>query len=172
MKLIHELYRKCGRRLLDYLTARTGSRVDAKELAQETWSRMQGIADPEQIDNPEGYLFAVADNLFTNYAHARGRSRAALDVDQPAAQELLVVQESFDKEIDAAAYGKDLHEALRRLPLRQHDAVVLKYWYDLRYEEIAATMGVSINTVKKFLKQGTRNMRSRLLSPRAGMRLL
>jgi RNA polymerase sigma-70 factor (ECF subfamily) len=167
-KLIDELHRKCGPRLLGYLTTRTGSRQAAEDLAQETWSRMQGIAAPEQIGNPEGYLFKVADNLLPKYAHEQGRRRAAIDVDEPAAQELLAVQEPFDKEIDAAAHSKELHEALRHLTPRQHTAVMLNYYYDLSYKEIAEKMGVSTNTVKKFLKEGLAQLRIRMKEYGAG----
>ena len=38
--------------------------------------------------------------------------------------------------------------ALRRLPERQREALVLRYYLDLSEAEIAATMGISRGTVK------------------------
>jgi RNA polymerase sigma factor (sigma-70 family) len=38
--------------------------------------------------------------------------------------------------------------AIRRLPKRQREALVLRYYLDLSEEEIACTMGISRGTVK------------------------
>jgi RNA polymerase sigma factor (sigma-70 family) len=38
--------------------------------------------------------------------------------------------------------------ALRRLPRRQREAVVLRYYLDLSVEETAQVMGISLGTVK------------------------
>jgi RNA polymerase sigma-70 factor (sigma-E family) len=44
--------------------------------------------------------------------------------------------------------------ALRRLPERQREALVLRYYLDLSEEEIARTMGVSRGTVKSATHRG------------------
>src|SRR5262245_21696292 len=44
--------------------------------------------------------------------------------------------------------------ALRKLPLRQREALVLKYYADLSVAQIAATMGVSQGAVKSHIDRG------------------
>ncbi|MFA1546700.1 SigE family RNA polymerase sigma factor [Actinomadura chokoriensis] len=44
--------------------------------------------------------------------------------------------------------GREVMEALHRLPARQREALVLRYFCDLSAEEIADAMGVSPGTVK------------------------
>jgi RNA polymerase sigma factor (sigma-70 family) len=39
-------------------------------------------------------------------------------------------------------------EALERLAPRQREAIVLRYWMDLKEAEIAAAMGISCGAVK------------------------
>lgn len=59
---------------------------------------------------------------------------------------------------ESAALGLAEHErvvaALRRLPDRQREAVVLRYYLDLPEADIAATMGVARGSVKTHLHRG------------------
>ena len=41
-----------------------------------------------------------------------------------------------------------LVDAVRELPARQREALVLRYWLDLRESEIAEAMGISAGAVK------------------------
>jgi RNA polymerase sigma factor (sigma-70 family) len=52
-----------------------------------------------------------------------------------------------ERGVDAATRDEVL-AAVRRLPRRQRDVVLLRYWLDLPEAEIAATLGVSAGTVK------------------------
>jgi RNA polymerase sigma factor (sigma-70 family) len=45
-------------------------------------------------------------------------------------------------------------EALRGLPLRQRDCVVLRYYFEAGVADIAETLGISANSVKTHLKRG------------------
>ena len=45
-------------------------------------------------------------------------------------------------------------EALRELPHRQRNALVLRYYEELGIDDIAAAMGISRNSVKTHLKRG------------------
>jgi RNA polymerase sigma-70 factor (sigma-E family) len=52
--------------------------------------------------------------------------------------------------------------ALRRLPERQREAVVLRYYLDLPEAEIAAAMGVSAGSVKSHLHRGLASLATHL----------
>ncbi|MEU5939673.1 SigE family RNA polymerase sigma factor [Micromonospora sp. NPDC047548] len=47
-----------------------------------------------------------------------------------------------------------LIEALRRLPDRQREALVLRHWLGLRESDIAAAMGISVGAVKSHTARG------------------
>ena len=53
----------------------------------------------------------------------------------------------------------DLVEALRALPTRQREAVVLRYWGDLSVEQCASVMGVSAGAVNQHLSRARTAMR-------------
>jgi RNA polymerase sigma-70 factor (ECF subfamily) len=60
-----------------------------------------------------------------------------------------------------------LLEQVRQLPLRQRDCVTLRYLEELSIEQIAATLGVSANSVKTHLRRGMENL-ARALDARGG----
>ena len=58
----------------------------------------------------------------------------------------------------AHATGLDVAAAVRRLPTRQRETVVLRYYLDLGEAEIAETLGVNVGTVKSQLAKARRSM--------------
>lgn len=48
----------------------------------------------------------------------------------------------------------DVREALRRLPVRKRACVVLRHYYGLSEQETAATLGISVGTVKSQTSRG------------------
>jgi RNA polymerase sigma factor (sigma-70 family) len=49
--------------------------------------------------------------------------------------------------------------ALRRLPLRQREALVLRYYLDLSEAQIASAMGISRGAVKSHTARGMSSLR-------------
>ena len=49
---------------------------------------------------------------------------------------------------------QEVVRALRRIPARQREAVVLRYWADLPEAEIAELMGVTVGAVKGYISRG------------------
>ena len=53
-------------------------------------------------------------------------------------------------------------DALRELPPRQRDCLVLRYYDELGIDDLASTLGISPNSVKTHLKRGLRALEERL----------
>jgi RNA polymerase sigma factor (sigma-70 family) len=53
----------------------------------------------------------------------------------------------------AAISRQEVIHALRRIPARQREAVVLRYWADLPEAEIAELMGVSVGAIKGYISR-------------------
>lgn len=52
-----------------------------------------------------------------------------------------------------------IQAALDRLPEMQKDVIILRFYYDMKFKEIAAVVGVGIPTVKSRLRQGMEKMK-------------
>jgi RNA polymerase sigma-70 factor (sigma-E family) len=116
---------------------------DAFVRLQMRWRGMRGI------DRPAAYLrSAVLNGCRSQLRRHRVRDRHASRRTVPPA---LVGPET-------AALAQDDHDrviaALRTLPARQREAVVLRYYLDLGEADIAAAMRVSAGSVKTHLHRG------------------
>lgn len=56
----------------------------------------------------------------------------------------------------------DLHEALENLPLKDRSIIVLRYFEDLKIEDISAILGENVNTVKSRLYAALKKLRLQL----------
>ena len=61
---------------------------------------------------------------------------------------------SAEQEVVLREDHREVVRALRELPERQRQALVLRYWLDLREAEVAAAMGISAGAVKAHTSRG------------------
>jgi RNA polymerase sigma-70 factor (sigma-E family) len=79
------------------------------------------------------------------------QAQPGVQVVAPADQPLIVADEN-----------RELIAAVRLLPRRQREVLILKYWSHLSDAEIAANLGVSVSTVKSTASRGIDALESRL----------
>lgn len=114
-----------------------GSGAAADDVAAETLSRAYARwSKVRDLDYREAWVMRVAANVALDVLR---RSRRPLPA--PAATE--------DDPADAAVTRVALAHALRRLPRRQRDVVVLRYLADLSEADVAESLGVSAGSVKQ-----------------------
>jgi RNA polymerase sigma-70 factor (sigma-E family) len=129
-----------------------------EELVQEAF--VQVAARPAAVRDPERAP-AYLRSAVLNGARSKLRRR------DPVPRLRLVSSTSASPEQpDAAATRHDQEDAvlaaLRSLPDRQRDVLVLRYWMDLPEPEIAATLGIGPGTVKTHAKRGLAALAARL----------
>jgi len=160
--LIGRLFTEHSDRLRAFFTRRIRRGSDAAELAQEVYLRMLRVPDLGRIDNIEAYLFRVASNLVRENALRERHHQSSIDVDDPCIQSELVEMPAFAGHLDREQRIKRLREVLPQLTPKCRTVVVLKYWKDQSYEEIAQQLGISTNMVKKYLSQALVHCRRRM----------
>jgi RNA polymerase sigma-70 factor (sigma-E family) len=74
----------------------------------------------------------------------------------------LASEESTEQAIIILVERSALVAALRRLPTRQREAVVLRFYVDLSEADVAKTMGISRGTVKSHVARGVSTLRETL----------
>ena len=57
---------------------------------------------------------------------------------------------------------REVIDCLRRLPARQRECLVLRHYSDMTETEIAATLGISVGSVRTHIKRGTAMLQRRL----------
>jgi RNA polymerase sigma-70 factor (ECF subfamily) len=139
----------------------TGNQHDAEDLTQEVFVRVFRSLSSYTPGTFEGWLHRITTNLFLDGARRRQRIRfegLAEDVAQRLpGTELTPAQAWDERHLDG-----DIQEALRALPPDYRAAVVLCDIEGFSYEEIAATMGVKLGTVRSRIHRGRAQLRAAL----------
>jgi RNA polymerase sigma-70 factor (sigma-E family) len=116
--------------------------ASAEDVVQDAFAGFLGRA--HRLDDPDRALAYLRTAVINNARSALRRRRTARKYVPP--------RESPADDPSAHAVLREEHreviEALHRLPERQREVLVLRYWSDLSENQIAEAMGISRGTVK------------------------
>lgn len=154
------LARDLGGRAFAQAYRMLGNRAEAEDVAQEGLLRLWRVADQWEADGakPSSWLYRVVANLCID--RMRKGQAASLDGDdiaEPADPTPGVEANLQDKARHAA-----LQEALRALPDRQRQAVVLRHIEGLANPEIAEILNISVEAVESLTSRGKRALAATL----------
>ncbi|HZA11746.1 RNA polymerase sigma factor SigE [Mycobacterium sp.] len=155
-----ELVRQHADRVYRLAYRLSGNQHDAEDLTQETFIRVFRSVQNYQPGTFEGWLHRITTNLFLDMVRRRSRIRMEAlpeDYDRVPAEEPDPEQIYHDSRL-----GPDLQAALDSLPPEFRAAVVLCDIEGLSYEEIGATLGVKLGTVRSRIHRGRQALREYL----------
>ena len=139
----------------------TGNQHDAEDLTQEVFVRVFRSLPSYTPGTFEGWLHRITTNLFLDMARRRQRIRFEGLGDQAVG--LLRDDEPTPAQVfDARHLDTDVQQALEALAPEYRAAVVLCDIEGLSYEEIAATLGVKLGTVRSRIHRGRAQLRAAL----------
>jgi RNA polymerase sigma-70 factor (sigma-E family) len=133
-------------RMLGDAAAAEDVAADAMVIAYARWDRVRGLS------HRDAWILRVVGNLALKAARSARRQRV---FEEPSATP------DQDPVLRIA-----LVEALRALPRRQRDVVVLRYLAGLSEPEVAAALGVSLGTVKTHARRALASLRTSLVDIR------
>ena len=148
-----------GRKLRRFLSVRLRNAHDAPDLAQEVFLRLLRVERQDAIRNPEAYLFTVASHVL--YQHTLNRSTDPVFVDITDAVSELTVPAGEDPaaKVDNAGRIELLERVLAQLPPKVGAALVMHRVCGFTVAEIAEHLGVSRDSVKKYLMRAAQHCR-------------
>ena len=139
----------------------TGNQHDAEDLTQEVFVRVFRSLSTYTPGTFEGWLHRITTNLFLDMVRRKQRIRFdALGDD--AAERLPSREPSPQQVFNDAHFDADVQQALDTLAPEFRAAVVLCDIEGLSYEEIAATLGVKLGTVRSRIHRGRSQLRKAL----------
>ena len=146
----------------------TGNKHDAEDLTQDVFVRVFNSLSQYKPGTFEGWLHRITTNLFLDRMRRKKRIRFDYMADDDAA---VPTSASFDRyersgqpedAFDMSHFGDDIIQALAELPPEYRAAVVLSDIEGLSYEEIAATLGIKMGTVRSRLSRARAKLRESL----------
>lgn len=152
---LEELYQKYYRHLgrLAYLL--TFNVADAEDVVAEVFLNLTARSRIDDIENPIAFLRTAVINRSTSVL----RRRSLRDKYLPS----FFSGSDDDTTADIAIQSSEhimVLQALKSLPIKQRQAIALRYYADLSEVETAETMGVRPGTVKSHVSRGMNTLRS------------
>ncbi|MCC6421470.1 MAG: RNA polymerase sigma factor [Gemmataceae bacterium] len=156
-KLVEEHYTSLYR----YAFRLSGSIVDAEDLTQETFCQAQlKLGQLRERDRARAWLFSILRNAYLHRIRASKQEHAvSLDWVGDLPERLPDPLPEVEPE--------KLQQALNELPEAFRTPVILFYFEDFSYRDIAAQMDLPMGTVMSRLARAKTHLRTRLLAPAA-----
>lgn len=136
--------------LLRWLRRRLHDAGLAGDLAQDTFIKVLVARSHHDIIAPRPFLATIANRLLANHCRREEIERAYVDAllqlpqaTAPSPESMSIVLESLQL----------IDRALGRLPAKARSAFLMAHLEGMSYAEIAAQLGTSTHSVKKYLSK-------------------
>ncbi|MCX4247503.1 RNA polymerase sigma factor [Paraliomyxa miuraensis] len=165
-----ELFERHAERVMQFFVNKVRRPSDASDLAQETFVRCFERLRRGDVDHPRAFLFGVANFVLREYWSAKGRRQDDVEVGNLSVAELGAPPNTTLGSLVARKQGQlRMLEAMRQLRLDYQNVLELRYWHDLKYDEIAEVLGQNEKTIGVWLRRAKDDLR-RILEGTAGPR--
>ena len=151
-----ELYDLYADRIFRFIFHKTMQRELAEDLTSDTFLR--ALEKIGQFNSDKGqfstWIYTIARNLITDHWRAHREHRDIDDVWDLS---------SMDDVMDGAnkkLIGEKLHDAMRELSTREREILMMRYWQDLKFSEIALLTGRSEGAVKMMTARAIKKLRA------------
>nr|WP_276320691.1 RNA polymerase sigma factor SigE [Phytoactinopolyspora endophytica] len=139
----------------------TGNAHDAEDLTQDVFVRVFRSLSSYTPGTFEGWLHRITTNLFLDSVRRKQRIRFDALADD-AAERLRGREPTPEHALTDRMLEADIQAALDAMPPDFRVAVVLCDIEGLSYEEIAATLGIKLGTVRSRIHRGRAQLRAAL----------
>jgi len=163
-----ELVRRWAGRITALCHARVGRGGAADDLAQETLLRgfrsLHTLADPDRFG---AWLCGIALRACRDWLKSRQNAQipfSVLDADH-SPEDYLADQRSPQNAVDHEDELRRLMTEVEALPEECRQAILLYYYQDVTYRDLAQLLGVSSATINARLTRGRNLLRRRLGAP-------
>jgi RNA polymerase sigma-70 factor (ECF subfamily) len=156
---VAELVNLYGDRLLRSAFMLCGNETEAQDLVQETLlAAIRSVQRFEQRSSVYTWLYSILFNISRH--HHRKQKRIVLD-NEAGAEATAPAAETMSP-LDASTVASALREAMGPLSEAHREVIVLRYYEDMKIDEIALHLGVPQGTVKSRLHHAIGEIRNLL----------
>jgi RNA polymerase sigma-70 factor (ECF subfamily) len=169
-KAFGEIVNRYGDSVLGYLIKMTGDKEQAEDLFQETFKRVHEKSHTFKGSEFKSWLFKIATNV--TYDGFRRKQRAEskclkvnfsnTDGDDPVSTVAADSSSNPSVATVKAEQVEQVRQAVESLPDKQKAALVMAYYQQLSYREVALALDCSIGTVKTQMYRALKTLAQKL----------
>jgi RNA polymerase sigma-70 factor (ECF subfamily) len=174
-----ELVRRYGGSILGYLRKVSGRPDMADDLFQETFRRVHEKAHTLRGSQFRPWLFKIATRVAIDGVRRRNRPKVVSlnqqsDCNEGSCQtmEAVALADNYcepSREAIKAEQKEQVRRVIDSLPEKQRTTLVLAYYQQLSYPEVAEVLGCTVGTVKMQMYRALKTLAQRLPDVSGGM---
>lgn len=151
-----------SRRIYAYFYRLSGDKTVADDLLSEMFVKLIEKIDKFKAGNFNGWLFTVASNVWHDWLRAKQRDSRALE----SQKNRLELDARRQREIRSNTDSADrLNIELERLDNETRELMMMRYYSELSFKEIAAVRDVPIGTILSKVHRGLKKLREYMEQP-------
>lgn len=154
-----EIFERHGERVLRFFVNKVHAAADAGDLAQETFIRFFERAHRGGVEHPRAFLFGIANLVLKEYWRARVRRHDTLDPGARSVVEMGGAKTTLSSLVARKQGQRRMLDAMRQLRLDYQNVLELRYWHDLKYDEIARVLDQNEKTIGVWLRRAKQDLR-------------
>jgi RNA polymerase sigma-70 factor (ECF subfamily) len=149
--------------------------ADAADMTQEAFIRLlRSLGTYRGETKFTTWLYRLVTNICLDGLRRRGRPVESLDEplsvdeDSVTSRDRLADSDRWtqpEQQLELRESASEVRRAMQTLPAAQRLALTLHYFDDMRYEDIAETMDLPLNTVKSHIRRGKERLALALSEP-------
>ncbi len=130
-----------------------------QELFAGIWLRREGVVELNHVNY---YLFKSFRNLVIQKLNKKRKTIFGFDFSKtikefdPSWEENLISDQAKDQKL------KQLKSAINCLTVRQREAILLKYFNELSYQQTSSIMGISLESVHNLISKSIQALRKQM----------
>jgi len=165
-----EIVHRYGDSVLGYLIRMTGDKEQAEDLFQETFKRVHEKSHTFKGTEFKSWLYRIATNVTYDGFRKKQRTQQMsrrINFDNDDGQDIVstIASDSSSNPSVAtlkAEQAEQVRQAVESLPEKQKATLVLAYYQQLSYREVALALDCSIGTVKTQMYRALKTLAQKL----------
>jgi RNA polymerase sigma-70 factor (ECF subfamily) len=158
-----ERYRQSSSRVLGLCLRMLGSREEAEDAVAEAFLKAHRARDRFDPERPfANWILTIASHVCLDRLRRRGRERRLFLARADQAPEPRAPTESPLQRMLAGERRRVVRRAIAELPERYRQVLVMRYYGELGYEEIAGLLGLERNHVAILIHRAKKRLRREL----------
>jgi RNA polymerase sigma factor (sigma-70 family) len=160
-----DIFERYAEQVLQFFVNKVRAPADASDLAQETFIRCFQRLRRGDVQHPRAFLFGVANFVLREYWTAKARDRyedlaaQSFDPGGCSVAEMGAGKTSLTSMLARQQGHHRMLDAMRQLRLDYQNVLELRYWHDLKYNEIAEILGQNEKTVGVWIRRAKQELR-------------
>ncbi|MCX7778943.1 MAG: RNA polymerase sigma factor [Patescibacteria group bacterium] len=148
-------------KIYQFIYFKTSHQEKAQDLTSEVFFKiLDYLANGGEIKNFRSFVYQTARNLIVDFYRQKEQREISLEEIDEEIEE----PKDLAQEIDLKLNLYQIEEALKKIPDRYREVLILRYVDDLSFKEIAQILNQNQTNVRQLASRGLKLLRKRLIT--------